>query len=168
VLLLWEDGKQEVVVGDPFEVLRGFLECYRIARLADLPLVGGAVGYFGYDLCHFIEHLPAEARDDLELPEAYLGFYDALMAFDHRRGRAYLVSTGLPGAGSQAAPCAKAPAGVPGQAPAAGVTAGGGPLSPCRCCPGELQPGGLPGSSRAGPGVYRRRGHISGEPFPAL
>ena len=96
VLLLWEDGKQEVVVGDPFEVLRGFLECYRIARLADLPLVGGAVGYFGYDLCHFIEHLPAEARDDLGLPEAYLGFYDALMAFDHRRGRAYLVSTGLP------------------------------------------------------------------------
>jgi len=96
VLLLREDGRQEIVLGDPFEVLRGFLEGYRIDGLADLPLVGGAVGYFGYDLCHFIEHLPAVARDDLGLPEAYLGLYDALMAFDHRRGRAYLVSTGLP------------------------------------------------------------------------
>lgn len=96
VVLLRENGEQEVVAGDLFEVLRGFLECYRIAGLADLPMVGGAVGYFGYDLCHFIEHLPAVARDDLELPEAYLGFYDTLMAFDHRRSRTYLVSTGLP------------------------------------------------------------------------
>ena len=96
VQLLREEGKQEVVAGDPFDVLRGFLECYRIAGVADLPLVGGAVGYFGYDLCHFIERLPAVARDDLGLPEGYLGFYDTLLAFDHRRGQAYLVSTGLP------------------------------------------------------------------------
>ena len=96
VLLLREDEKPEEVVGDPFEVLRGFLECYRIAGPADLPLMGGAVGYFGYDLCHFIERLPAEAQDDLELPEAYLGFYDTLMAFDRRQGKAYLLSTGLP------------------------------------------------------------------------
>ena len=96
VELLWEDGKRELVSGDPFEVLRGLLESYRMAGLADLPLAGGAVGYLAYDLCHFIERLPSLARDDMEMPEAYLGFYDALIAFDHRLGRAYLVSTGLP------------------------------------------------------------------------
>jgi para-aminobenzoate synthetase component 1 len=54
------------------------------------------VGYFSYDLCHFIERLPTTAIDDLQLPECYLAFYDAIVAFDHLKNRTYLVSTGFP------------------------------------------------------------------------
>jgi para-aminobenzoate synthetase component 1 len=54
------------------------------------------VGYFSYDLCHFIERLPHKAIDDLNLPECYLGFYDAIVAFDHLENKTYLVSTGFP------------------------------------------------------------------------
>jgi para-aminobenzoate synthetase component 1 len=61
-----------------------------------IPFTGGAVGYFSYDLCHFIERLPATAIDDLQLPECYLAFYDAVLAFDHLEGRAYIASTGFP------------------------------------------------------------------------
>jgi para-aminobenzoate synthetase component 1 len=54
------------------------------------------VGYFSYDLCHFIERLPAAAVDDLHLPDCYLAFYDAVVAFDHREGKSYLIATGFP------------------------------------------------------------------------
>jgi len=54
------------------------------------------VGYFSYDLCHFIERLPATAVDDLNLPECYLAFYDTIVAFDHLEKKTYLVSTGFP------------------------------------------------------------------------
>jgi para-aminobenzoate synthetase component 1 len=59
-------------------------------------MAGGAVGYLSYDLCHFIERLPNKAVDDLQLPECYLGFYDAVMAFDLLKGQAYIISSGFP------------------------------------------------------------------------
>jgi para-aminobenzoate synthetase component 1 len=91
------DGKEEVRRGNPFDMLRGLLEMYSLDDgESPVPFTGGAVGYFSYDLCHFIERLPSRAIDDLGLPECYLAFYDALAAFDHREKSAYLVATGFP------------------------------------------------------------------------
>jgi len=87
----------EVQHGNPFDAMGKLLEIYKLDHCpAPVPFVGGAVGYFSYDLCHFVEHLPSTAIDDLKLPESYFAFYDAIMAFDHLEGRAYLVATGFP------------------------------------------------------------------------
>ncbi len=87
----------EVRQGNPFDAVGELLEVYSLdGSPAGIPFVGGVVGYFSYDLCHFIERLPATAVDDFDLPECYLAFYDTIMAFDHFEGRAYLVSTGFP------------------------------------------------------------------------
>ena len=97
ISLSHSNGKQKIIQGNPFDVVNDLLKLYSLdAHPAGIPLVGGAVGYFSYDLCHFIERLPATAVDDLNLPECYLAFYDAIVAFDHLEGRAYLVSTGFP------------------------------------------------------------------------
>ena len=89
--------KRERVVGNPFDVLGQVLDRYSMqASPSPIPFVGGAVGYLSYDLCHFIEGLPSTAVDDLQLPECYLAFYDAVVGFDHKEGRAYVASTGFP------------------------------------------------------------------------
>jgi len=90
------EGKKESRHGNPFDVVGELLALYTLDNPSGLPFVGGAVGYFSYDLCHFIERLPSRANDDLKLPESYFAFYDAIIAFDHFAGRAYLVSTGFP------------------------------------------------------------------------
>ena len=96
IALLYGD-KQEIVIGNPFDVLGEFLEIYALDPCpSPTPLIGGSVGYFSYDLCHFIERLPSTAIDDLQLPECYLAFYDAILAFDNLEGRAYIASTGFP------------------------------------------------------------------------
>ena len=83
--------------GNPFDVVGELLEKYPLdSNGMGIPFTGGAVGYFSYDLCHFIERLPARAVDDLNLPECYLGFYDAVVAFDHQENKTYLISTGFP------------------------------------------------------------------------
>ena len=85
------------LTGNPFDTLNRLLDIYRIdQRSCPVPLLGGAVGYFSYDLCHFIERLPQTALDDLELPECYFGLYDLILAYDNLQGRAYIVSTGFP------------------------------------------------------------------------
>jgi para-aminobenzoate synthetase component 1 len=91
------DGKEELKKGNPLDVLGGLLEVYTLDRNeADIPFVGGAVGYFSYDLGHFIERLPDTAVDDLQLPECYLAFYDVVVAYDHLAGKTLVISTGFP------------------------------------------------------------------------
>jgi para-aminobenzoate synthetase component 1 len=94
---LIRDGAEEKRRGNPFDVVGELLRTYAIdGSRAPVPFTGGAVGYFSYDLCHFIERLPTKAVDDLNLPECYLGFYDAIVAFDHLENKTYLISTGFP------------------------------------------------------------------------
>ncbi|MFC1930640.1 aminodeoxychorismate synthase component I [Chloroflexota bacterium] len=94
---LIRDGVEESRRGNPFDVVGELLVVYTLDECpADIPFVGGAVGYFSYDLCHFIERLSSTAVDDLKLPECYLAFYDVIIAFDHLEKRVYLVSTGFP------------------------------------------------------------------------
>lgn len=89
--------EHEVQHGNPFDTIGKLLEVYKLDHCpAPAPFVSGAVGYFSYDLCHFIERLPSTAIDDLKLPESYLAFYDTIVAFDHLEGKAYLVATGFP------------------------------------------------------------------------
>ncbi len=83
--------------GNPFDALAHFLEVYRLDSCSSpVPFIGGAVGYFSYDLCHLIEQLPSTTVDDTKLPECYFGFYDLILAFDNLHGKAYVISTGFP------------------------------------------------------------------------
>ena len=99
ITLIRPQGKT-ATSGNPFDVLGELLREYKLdANPTSLPFVGGAVGYLSYDLGHFIERLPSKAVDDLQLPECYLAFYDAVAIFDHLEGRAYVASTGFPETG---------------------------------------------------------------------
>jgi len=97
ISLSHSNGERKNIKGNPFDVVNKLLELYSLdAHPAGIPFVGGAVGYFSYDLCHFIERLPSTTVDDLNLPECYLAFYDTVIAFDHLAEKIYLVTTGFP------------------------------------------------------------------------
>jgi para-aminobenzoate synthetase component I len=96
-ITLVRDEVEEKRRGNPFDVLGELLQQYKLDKSnGEIPLTGGVVGYLSYDLGHFIEKLPGKAVDDLNLPECYLGFYDTIIAFDHRLNKTYLISTGFP------------------------------------------------------------------------
>ncbi|GJQ59881.1 MAG: anthranilate synthase component I family protein [Candidatus Scalindua sp. AMX11] len=79
--------------GNPFDELRTLLDKFHVEENHDtLPFTGGAVGYFGYDLCHFIEHLPTNTIDDIKFPEMYFSFYDIIVTLDHLEKRCYIIS----------------------------------------------------------------------------
>src|SRR5208283_4948484 len=68
---------------DPFEVVRNCLNKFSFQFECDLPFIGGAVGYFGYDLRRFVEKLPNRNSNDLKTPDLVLNFYDSAIIFDH-------------------------------------------------------------------------------------
>lgn len=82
---------------DPFEVLSELLSRYRVRWRPGLPpLVGGAIGYFGYDLGRLLERLPDLNPDGAPLPEMEVGFYDWVLVAERGSEGGYIVSTGLP------------------------------------------------------------------------
>jgi para-aminobenzoate synthetase component I len=96
-IILLLEGNEEKRRGNPFDILGELLAEYPLERVqSPVPFTGGVVGYLSYDLGRFIEKLPATAADDLDLPECYLGFYDAVVAYDHLENRTFLISTGFP------------------------------------------------------------------------
>ncbi|MDR4503430.1 MAG: aminodeoxychorismate synthase component I [Candidatus Scalindua sp.] len=79
--------------GNPFDELRTLLDKFHVEDKHDtVPFTCGAVGYFGYDLCHFIEKLPTTTIDDIGFPEMYFSFYDIMVALDHLENRCYIIS----------------------------------------------------------------------------
>jgi para-aminobenzoate synthetase component 1 len=59
------------------------------------PFVGGAVGYFGYELAARFEALPLRAEDDLGLPDAVLLLVDRVLAHDHASGASFALGLGF-------------------------------------------------------------------------
>jgi para-aminobenzoate synthetase component 1 len=59
------------------------------------PFVGGAVGYFGYELAARFETLALPAEDDLGLPDAVLLLVDRLLAHDHASGASFALGLGF-------------------------------------------------------------------------
>ncbi|MCK5181407.1 MAG: aminodeoxychorismate synthase, component I, partial [Dehalococcoidia bacterium] len=79
-ITLTQKGQAEEICGNPFYELNHLLNIYRLdSGSLPVPFSAGAVGYFSYDLCHFIERLPTTTVDDLEFPECYFGFYDLVL-----------------------------------------------------------------------------------------
>jgi len=86
-------SKTQRFIGNPFKVLKGLLKKYSSDLCSDeIPFTGGAVGYFSYDLCHFIEKLPSRAIDDIDIPDCWLGFYDDIVAIDNLKGKAWRIN----------------------------------------------------------------------------
>ncbi len=86
----------------PLEALRRELGARRIPGPGGegAPFVGGAMGYLSYELGRYLERLPATVTDDIALPEMALGFYDKVVAHDHRRRRTLLFLTPPDGGGA--------------------------------------------------------------------
>ena len=85
----------------PFSKLKRLLDKYKL--FGDFPaglpkgiFIGGWVGYFSYELGHYIEKLPFRAIDNLNLPLIHLCFYDRLIAYDHKNKNFFLMALQLP------------------------------------------------------------------------
>jgi para-aminobenzoate synthetase component 1 len=89
------DNGREVRIsqGDPFDLVRSALG-ERAQNYSGLPFCGGALGYFGYDLCRRLEHFPARDKPETGVPDMAVGLYDWAVIVDHHVRRTWMIGQG--------------------------------------------------------------------------
>jgi len=99
------EGGLERQFGNPWKLIAPLLERFEIDDESPLPIpLGAAFGHFGYELNQFTTpRIARRAVNDLELPDAHLGFHSSLVAFDSSTGVAHVIATGLAADGSRSA-----------------------------------------------------------------
>ncbi len=71
---------------DPLHVLEAVMGDFRFVDMPGLPrFCGGAVGFLGWEMVRFFEHLPHPPRDDRDIPDCYFLFTETLLVFDSVR-----------------------------------------------------------------------------------
>jgi anthranilate synthase component 1 len=92
----WRSGEGWRAAGDTDDPIGHVAQRLRRLMPAASPglprFVGGAIGYFGYDLVRTIEQLPSPPPDSLGVPDAVLMVADSLVILDNLYGRAILVA----------------------------------------------------------------------------
>jgi len=77
------DSVRRVTTENPFHEFRDYLGRFSLAHVEGLPRFScGAVGYMGYDVVRFVEHLPDCPADDRGLPDIFYMFFDEILIFD--------------------------------------------------------------------------------------
>ncbi|KOC49365.1 aminodeoxychorismate synthase component I [Clostridium botulinum] len=94
-ITILEKDVVSVFRGSPFDKLKEILASYKMDYDTEIPFIGGAVGYLGYDLCHHIEKLSRTAIDDVNIPDCYFGLYDGVIIIDHKKNEVFIASLGI-------------------------------------------------------------------------
>src|SRR5438093_10277888 len=78
--------------GNVFQIAKELLTQHKLATVPGLPpFTAGAVGFSSYDIVRQLENIGDDTKDDLELPDCMLMFFDRLLAFDHLRHQIHII-----------------------------------------------------------------------------
>ncbi len=94
-VFITENGKTKVhhEVPDPLGLLKTELKRYKPAIIKGLPgFVGGAVGYFGYDIVKTFEKVPDLNKKSPDFYDVFLLFTDKLVIFDNLKHTMIVLS----------------------------------------------------------------------------
>ncbi|CAE6900787.1 COG0147 Anthranilate para-aminobenzoate synthases component I [Vibrio sp. B1ASS3] len=93
------DTQEYVSQDDPFSLLdelqQQLLPNLELGAEWDLPFVGGALGYFSYDLGRRVESMPELATKDLQTPDMAVGLYEWALVVDHKLEKACVVGQNI-------------------------------------------------------------------------
>ena len=79
--------------GDPLEALKKLMASYKAPKLKELPpFTGGAVGYFGFDMVRYTEKIPMTNKDEIDVADIKLMFFNDVIAFDHLKQKIFLIT----------------------------------------------------------------------------
>src|SRR6266702_1267764 len=92
-IVLHHGKRKEQRQGSALQIAKELLRQHRPAAVPGLPpFTAGAVGFCSYDIVRQLENIGDRTKDDLQLPDCALMFFDRLLAFDHLRHQIHIIA----------------------------------------------------------------------------
>jgi anthranilate synthase component 1 len=100
-ILMHNNGKTTITengrtidIDTPFlTLLRETQSQYNMTKLPGIPsFTGGLVGYLGYETITWVEDIPIHDESDLDVPDSVFMLFEDMIAFDHLKGSALVIS----------------------------------------------------------------------------
>jgi anthranilate synthase component I len=86
--------KSETLDGNAIQAAKQLLTEHKPAAVPGLPpFTGGAVGFCAYDIVRQFENIGDSTKDDLQVPDCVLMFFDRVLAFDHLRHQIHIIAS---------------------------------------------------------------------------
>lgn len=86
-----EYGASIVEEGSEWPVLE-FFRKYQLKAASPVPFCGGALGYLSYDYGSQFVGIKQKVFDDVNIPSYMFGFYNQVIAFDHKERTVYFLA----------------------------------------------------------------------------
>ena len=94
--IVYSTGSLDQVASNRVAREAGWHEGSGVTTGLEIPFMGGAVGYLGYELAGTLESsLRFENEDDLDLPDLSLAYVDHVLAYDHEAERLWIMGLGF-------------------------------------------------------------------------
>lgn len=88
-----EGHKEKRLVGSPVETFVHMLKNNERRNNPELPFQGAAIGYFAYEVGNWFEKLPKPKSDDLDVADAWWGWYDTAVLLEEETQLSWAVGT---------------------------------------------------------------------------
>ena len=80
-----------IVEGNPFNILESLVNEYRNNIEDEIPLLSGAMGYISYDTGRLLEELPNTSKEDFNIADIRFIFYKNIIIFDLINDKKYIT-----------------------------------------------------------------------------
>lgn len=87
--------KEKILQEKPLEVLKSVMPPTIEEGPGFMPLIGGAVGFVGYDVIRHYEKIGEVPPDEFDIPDVHFLMFEVVVVFDHLEQKVYLVGVPL-------------------------------------------------------------------------
>ncbi|MGF1714288.1 aminodeoxychorismate synthase component I [Photobacterium chitinilyticum] len=90
----YSNGDEKTSNADPFKLVEDVQASLlpSLNPMTDVPFLGGALGYFAYDLGRRVENIHTIAKHDIHAADMAVGIYDWALIADHHTQELFLIS----------------------------------------------------------------------------
>jgi anthranilate synthase component I len=90
--IITKNGGESTREGDPLQIIKEIMPEFPVMDQS-LPLMGGAVGYIGYDIIRHFENIGESPSDEMKMPDVHLMFYEEVIIYDHLEQKVLITGT---------------------------------------------------------------------------
>ena len=92
IITLNNSGKKNKIKSDPLKFINKLINDFKIKIPNQLPSMASMlVGYFSYDVIRYIEKIPNNCKDDLNIPDVRLSRPKNLVIYDNLKKKIYYI-----------------------------------------------------------------------------